>query len=171
MSEPMNTVLEARGLAKTYREGRLETPVFDGLELSVAGGETVAIIGASGAGKSTLLHLLGGLDTPTSGEVFVDGQSMTRLGDAERRDSGGAALAHASAAANTRTGLGRGRCRRCRSPGASGWVLQPQPASPSAVFCSSCTQHAEPAPMTATGSGGEIGTFITGLIRISSINE
>ena len=80
----MNTVLEARGLAKTYREGRLETPVFDGLELSVAGGETVAIIGASGAGKSTLLHLLGGLDTPTSGEVFVDGQSMTRLGDAER---------------------------------------------------------------------------------------
>jgi lipoprotein-releasing system ATP-binding protein len=84
MSEPMSTVLEARGLAKTYREGRLDTPVFDGLELSVKRGETVAIIGASGAGKSTLLHLLGGLDTPTAGEVFVAGQPMARLGDAER---------------------------------------------------------------------------------------
>ncbi len=80
----MSTVLEARGLAKTYREGRLDTPVFDGLELSVKRGETVAIIGASGAGKSTLLHLLGGLDTPTAGEVFVAGQPMARLGDAER---------------------------------------------------------------------------------------
>ena len=80
----MSTVLEARGLAKTYREGRLDTPVFDGLELSVRRGETVAIIGASGAGKSTLLHLLGGLDTPTAGEVFVAGQPMARLGDAER---------------------------------------------------------------------------------------
>ena len=80
----MSIVLEARGLAKTYREGRLDTPVFDGLDLAVAKGETVAIIGASGAGKSTLLHLLGGLDTPTSGEVIVDGQPMARLADAER---------------------------------------------------------------------------------------
>jgi len=84
MNKPMRTVLEARGLAKTYREGRLETPVFDGLELEVRRGETVAIIGASGAGKSTLLHLLGGLDTPTAGEVFVDGQPMARLDDAAR---------------------------------------------------------------------------------------
>ena len=80
----MSIVLEARGLAKTYREGRLDTPVFDGLDLSVARGETVAIIGASGAGKSTLLHLLGGLDTPTAGEVIVDGQPMAMLDDAAR---------------------------------------------------------------------------------------
>lgn len=80
----MSIVLEARGLAKTYREGSLETPVFDGLDLAVARGETVAIIGASGAGKSTLLHLLGGLDTPTAGEVWVEGAAMSRLGDAAR---------------------------------------------------------------------------------------
>ncbi|WP_037412283.1 lipoprotein-releasing ABC transporter ATP-binding protein LolD [Silanimonas lenta] len=80
----MSIVLEARGLAKTYREGSLETPVFDGLDLTVARGETVAIIGASGAGKSTLLHLLGGLDTPTAGEVWVEGEAMSRLGDAAR---------------------------------------------------------------------------------------
>ena len=62
-------VMRAEKLAKTYSEGKMRTPVFDGLELSVVAGETVAIVGASGAGKSTLLHLLGGLDTATAGEV------------------------------------------------------------------------------------------------------
>ncbi|MBP6216715.1 MAG: ATP-binding cassette domain-containing protein, partial [Luteimonas sp.] len=57
-------VIRAEGLGKTYAEGKLRTPVFDGLDFAVASGETVAILGASGAGKSTLLHLLGGLDTP-----------------------------------------------------------------------------------------------------------
>ncbi|MGL6289085.1 MAG: lipoprotein-releasing ABC transporter ATP-binding protein LolD [Silanimonas sp.] len=80
----MTIVIEARGLTKTYREGPLETPVFHDLDLAVKRGETVAIIGASGAGKSTLLHLLGGLDTPTAGEVTVAGQPMARLDDAER---------------------------------------------------------------------------------------
>jgi lipoprotein-releasing system ATP-binding protein len=78
------TVIHCEGLAKTYAEGKLHTPVFDGLELSVAAGETVAILGASGAGKSTLLHLLGGLDTPTAGEVYVAGQKMSALSDAAR---------------------------------------------------------------------------------------
>ena len=77
-------VIRAAGLGKTYAEGRLRTPVFDGLDLSVAPGETVAIVGASGAGKSTLLHLLGGLDVPSAGEVYVAGQSMSQLSDAER---------------------------------------------------------------------------------------
>ena len=77
-------VIRAEGLAKTYAEGKLHTPVFDGLGLEVHAGETVAIVGASGAGKSTLLHLLGGLDTPTAGEVFVAGQRMSALSDAER---------------------------------------------------------------------------------------
>ena len=84
--EPMHDgeVVRAEGLGKTYAEGKLHTPVFDGLDLAVLAGETVAILGVSGAGKSTLLHLLGGLDTPTSGEVFVAGKQMSALSDAAR---------------------------------------------------------------------------------------
>jgi len=77
-------VIRAERLGKTYAEGRLETPVFAGLELTVHAGETIAILGASGAGKSTLLHLLGGLDTPSSGEVYVAGQKMSALSNAAR---------------------------------------------------------------------------------------
>ena len=77
-------VVRAEGLGKTYAEGKLHTPVFDKLDLSVHAGETVAILGVSGAGKSTLLHLLGGLDTPTAGEVYVAGQKMSALSDSAR---------------------------------------------------------------------------------------
>ena len=79
-----DTVVRAEGLAKTYAEGGLRTQVFDGLDFAVAAGETVAILGPSGAGKSTLLHLLGGLDGPTAGEVYVAGQKMSALSDAAR---------------------------------------------------------------------------------------
>ena len=79
-----DAVIHAEGLGKTYSEGALHTPVFDGLDIAVQPGETVAILGASGAGKSTLLHLLGGLDTPTAGEVYVAGQKMSALSDAAR---------------------------------------------------------------------------------------
>jgi lipoprotein-releasing system ATP-binding protein len=82
---PMHdVVIHCEALGKTYSEGTLNTPVFDGLDLAVHAGETVAILGASGAGKSTLLHLLGGLDTPTAGEVYVAGQKMSALSDAAR---------------------------------------------------------------------------------------
>ena len=77
-------VVRAEGLGKTYAEGSLRTHVFDGLDFAIHAGETVAILGASGAGKSTLLHLLGGLDTPTAGEVFVAGKKMSALSDAAR---------------------------------------------------------------------------------------
>ncbi len=80
----MESVIRAEGLAKTYAEGKMHTPVFNGLDLNVAAGETVAIVGASGAGKSTLLHLLGGLDIPTAGEVYVAGQRMSALSDGAR---------------------------------------------------------------------------------------
>ncbi len=95
MNEPINRgdeVIRAQSLAKTYAEGRMQTPVFKGLDLTVTAGETVAIIGASGAGKSTLLHLLGGLDTPTAGEVFVTGQQMSALSDGQRGRLRNAAL-------------------------------------------------------------------------------
>ena len=77
-------VIRAEGLGKTYAEGSLHTRVFDGLDIAVRAGETVAILGASGAGKSTLLHLLGGLDVPSAGEVYVAGHRMSSLSDAER---------------------------------------------------------------------------------------
>lgn len=79
-------VLEAKALGKTYSEGNLTTPVFENLQLSVKAGETLAIVGASGAGKSTLLHLLGGLDSATSGEVIVAGQSILKLSEKARGD-------------------------------------------------------------------------------------
>ena len=84
-AEP-KAVIRCDGLAKTYVEGKLRTPVFDQLHLDVAAGERVAIVGVSGVGKSTLLHLLGGLDTPTAGEVYVTGQAMSELGEKARGD-------------------------------------------------------------------------------------
>ncbi len=80
----MSEVIRADKLGKTYAEGKLHTPVFDGLDFIAHAGETVAILGASGAGKSTLLHLLGGLDVPSAGEVYVAGQKMSALSDAAR---------------------------------------------------------------------------------------
>jgi len=78
------TVLEAVDLAKTYRggDGGLIT-VLDGVNLGVARGEMVAIVGASGAGKSTLLHLLGALDRPTRGRVSIAGEQIEQRSDEE----------------------------------------------------------------------------------------
>jgi lipoprotein-releasing system ATP-binding protein len=77
-------VLACRGLAKTYTGGALEVPVLLGIDLAVARGERLAIVGASGSGKSTLLHLLGGLDAPTRGEVDIEGVAFASLSESER---------------------------------------------------------------------------------------
>ncbi|MFC4820494.1 lipoprotein-releasing ABC transporter ATP-binding protein LolD [Dokdonella ginsengisoli] len=81
---PTDIVLRATKIAKTYQEGGLRAEVLREVDLAVRRGETVAIIGASGTGKSTLLHILGGLDQPTSGEVEVEGRTMSRLSDRAR---------------------------------------------------------------------------------------
>jgi len=76
------TVLEAQALSKTYvggDGGRIV--VLDAVDLQIARGEMVAIIGASGAGKSTLLHLLGALDRPTSGRILIDGRALDGMQD------------------------------------------------------------------------------------------
>ncbi|MBI4421108.1 MAG: ABC transporter ATP-binding protein [Gemmatimonadetes bacterium] len=81
----MNAALEARGVRKTYRGGD-DNPVevLTGVDLAVRRGEVVAVVGASGAGKSTLLHLLGALDTPTAGEVLLDGVAYASLTETAR---------------------------------------------------------------------------------------
>ena len=72
-------MLRARGLRKDYGRGGGLVRAVDEVDLDVAAGETVAVIGPSGCGKSTLLHLLGGLDRPTAGEIWLAGQSLGRL--------------------------------------------------------------------------------------------
>lgn len=77
-------VLRASHVTKTYAEGSLCTDVLADASFELRRGQTLAIVGASGAGKSTLLHILGGLDTPSSGEVEVDGYTMSALSDRAR---------------------------------------------------------------------------------------
>jgi putative ABC transport system ATP-binding protein len=75
------SVLRARGLHKDYGTGEGLVRAVDGVELDVASGETVAVMGPSGCGKSTLLHLLGGLDRPSGGEVWLAGRRIDQLGE------------------------------------------------------------------------------------------
>ena len=77
-------VLRCVNLSKTFSEGPLHVEVLRNVDLSVAPGERVAIVGASGSGKSTLLHLLGGLDLPTRGGVYVNDQDISGMSETER---------------------------------------------------------------------------------------
>ncbi|MFQ6004750.1 MAG: lipoprotein-releasing ABC transporter ATP-binding protein LolD [Woeseia sp.] len=81
MSEP---VLECRSIVRRFEEGGSTLEVLSGVDLTVEAAERLAIVGVSGSGKSTLLQIMGGLDTPTSGEVLVDGQSMHETSERQK---------------------------------------------------------------------------------------
>jgi lipoprotein-releasing system ATP-binding protein len=78
------SVLEARGVHKSFTQGPVTLQVLQGVMLAVGAGERLAIVGASGSGKTTLLQILGGLDRPTTGQVFVDGQDIHGLSEEAR---------------------------------------------------------------------------------------
>ena len=82
MSRP--PVMACRKLVRTFVDGRLRVEVLKGVDLEVAEGERIAIVGSSGSGKSTLLHCLGGLDLADAGEVWVGGDNLEKLGEKER---------------------------------------------------------------------------------------
>ena len=77
-------LLVAEGITKVYRVGRKELPVLKGIDLTIKDGEISVLVGPSGAGKSTLMHILGALDTPTSGRVIFAGDDIFRLGKRAR---------------------------------------------------------------------------------------
>ena len=74
-------ILRVENLCKEYGKGQTKVTALDNVSFSVEKGEFVAIVGASGSGKSTLLHLLGGVDRPTSGKVFIEGKDIYKLND------------------------------------------------------------------------------------------
>jgi lipoprotein-releasing system ATP-binding protein len=84
MSEAETAVLEARALGKRFRQGPQEVEVLRRIDLRIAPGERVAVVGASGSGKSTLLHCLGGLDRPTTGSVHWQGRDIARFSERGR---------------------------------------------------------------------------------------
>src|SRR5688572_1208601 len=86
MSFPENVILQTRELTKTYKIGKLDVPALRGVSLAVERGEFVGIMGPSGCGKSTMLHLLGGLLSPTSGTIHIDGEDLSKVSDAQRTD-------------------------------------------------------------------------------------
>ena len=87
-----NVVLACAGLGKTYIQGAYQVQVLSNVDFSISRGEHVAIVGASGSGKSTLLHLLGGLDTPTTGSVILQGKDFASLSETARGELRNASL-------------------------------------------------------------------------------
>jgi len=86
MYENVKMIVRAIGLSKVYRRGKVEVPALRDVNFQVYSGEIVGIMGPSGSGKTTLLNLIGGLDKPTMGKIFVDGVDITSLGEDELAD-------------------------------------------------------------------------------------
>jgi len=83
---PKTSILHCQQLGKTYTEGPNNVEVLKAINLQIDKGERIAIVGTSGSGKSTLLHLLGGLDLPSTGSVWIDGQEISGVSDKRRGD-------------------------------------------------------------------------------------
>ncbi len=83
-SPDADTLIQLRGLTKYYQEGGREYAVIRGLDAQIARGEVMVLLGRSGSGKSTLLNLISGIDTPSQGEVVIDGVALTRLSEHAR---------------------------------------------------------------------------------------
>jgi putative ABC transport system ATP-binding protein len=82
----MATILKTEELTKNYKIGKVDVPALRGVSISIEEGEFVAIMGPSGCGKSTLLHLMGGLLSPSSGLIEIDGEDLSQVSDAKRTD-------------------------------------------------------------------------------------
>src|SRR5579884_1989869 len=84
MRNGASPIIRVRGLRKIFHVGEVDVPALRGVDLDVAPGEFVAVVGPSGSGKSTLFHILGGLTPPSSGTVRLAGKDLTQLSDADR---------------------------------------------------------------------------------------
>ena len=82
----MKHIIECKDIKKIYGSGETQTVVLKGISFAVKEGEFIAIMGPSGSGKSTLMHIIGALDTPTSGQYFLDGKDVSKLSDEELAD-------------------------------------------------------------------------------------
>lgn len=79
-----NTIVTCTNLYKSYQDAKGSLPILKSIDFSIAAGDRIAIVGPSGSGKSTLLHLLSGLDKPTTGEVYANGQDWQKMPERER---------------------------------------------------------------------------------------
>lgn len=84
MSEPLTPLVQVQQLTRVYRAGARQIHALQGIDLTVERGAFIALCGRSGSGKTTLLNCIGGLDTPTSGRVFVEGRDVVQMSDGER---------------------------------------------------------------------------------------
>src|SRR6267142_7060072 len=82
----MKQIVQTRDLKMVYKVGKVDVLALRGVDIAINEGEFVSIMGPSGCGKSTLLHLMGGLLTPTSGDISIDGENLAKLSDAARTD-------------------------------------------------------------------------------------